>query len=391
MKVCILAPYQVLPTIDGAARRVMEMSISLTNSGVSVVLLHAGASTVLSNGLQLCHFPALENSSLTRAFVWSRAFDAYFAFGNLALYQKLIKLLQQMKIDILQIEGPLSIGQAKLMSVLYDKLRVVYDAHNVESLATRFSSSVPWMWPFVTFLERIATKHANAIFCVSKLDQAKISHIHFLPPSKTFLVPNGVYTSRFQLNSKEQVTRRLGINPDTKIVFFHGSLGWKPNLEAAYFISESLAPQFRHDNQTVIFLIAGPYPSRRLLVNAKHEPNVKILGFVPNIEEYICAADLCIAPLTTGSGTKLKILEYFAAGKPVVATMKAVEGMNIRNGEEAWLCTDLDEEYLQTIRAVLNGRNNGKIGERARAFAQLFEWSTIAQKIRRIYESLLPN
>ena len=227
------------------------MSVSLINRGVSVILLHAGASIVLSNGLQLYHFPALENSSLTRGFVWSRAFDAYCAFGNLLLYQKLIKLLKQMKIDILQIEGPLSISQAKLMSVLNDKLRVVYDAHNVESLATRFSSSVPWMWPFVTFLEREATKHANAIFCVSKLDQAKMSHIHFLPLSKTFIVPNGINTSRFQVDSKEHMKRRLGIKPDTKIVFFHGSLGWKPTLEAAYFISESLAPQCKRENQSV--------------------------------------------------------------------------------------------------------------------------------------------
>lgn len=391
MRVCILAPYKVLPTIDGAARRVMEMSLSLTNVGVSVILLHAGKSKVLENGLQIYNFSALENFPLTRGFLWSRALDAYLALGNTSLYLTLTRVIRKMKIDILQIEGPLSIFQAKLMSILNDKLKVVYDAHNVESLATRFSSSIPSMWPFVTLLEKIATKNSNAVFCVSKLDQATMSRIYCLPPSKTFIIPNGIYTSRFRFDSKERIKRRLSVNADTKIVFFHGSLGWKPNLEAAQTIIESIAPKFKSEHQDLLFLIAGPYPSERLLGKAKQVSNVKVLGYVPNIEEYICAADLCIAPLKTGSGTKIKILEYFAAGKQVVATSKAVEGMNISDGEEAWICKNTGPEFIQTIKDVFLSLNNHKMEEKAKAFAELFEWSKLVVKIRRIYESLLTS
>jgi glycosyltransferase involved in cell wall biosynthesis len=369
----------------------MEMAISLTNVGVSVILLHAGTSKVLENGLQIFSFSALENSALTRGFLWSRALDAYLALGNSSLYHTLTRLIRKMNIDILQIEGPLSIFQAKLMHILNGKLKVVYDAHNVESLATRFSSSVPWMWPFVTLLEKEASKHSNAVFCVSELDKVRMCSSYFLPPSKIFIVPNGIYKSRFRLDSKERIKRRLGIHTDAKIVFFHGSLGWKPNLEAAQTIIESIAPRFRSGNQKLIFLIAGPYPSERLLAKAKQVSNVKVLGYVPNIEEYICAADLCIAPLNTGSGTKIKILEYFAAGKPVVATSKAIEGMNVRDGEEAWICKDTDEEFINTIRDVFSSHTRQKMGERAKEFAEFFEWSKIAPKIHKIYESLLTS
>lgn len=391
MRVCILAPYKVLPTIDGAARRVMDISTSLTNVGVSVVLLHAGTSKVLENGLQICSFSALENSSLTQRFLWSRALDAYLAFGNISLYHTLTRVIKRMNIDILQIEGPFSIFQTKLMSNLNGKLKIVYDAHNVERLATRFSSSVPWMWPFVNLIEKEATKCSNAVFCVSELDQERMFRTYFLPPSKTFIIPNGIYNSRFRLNSKQRIKRRLGLNSNTKIVFFHGSLGWKPNVEAAQTIIDSIAPRFRSENQNLLFLIAGPYPSERLLIKAKKMSNVKILGYVPNIEEYICAADFCIAPLKTGSGTKIKILEYLAAGKQVVATSKAVEGMNLSNGEEAWICKDTGEEFIQTIRNVSLSKHNQKMEEKAKEFADFFEWSKIAMKIRRIYESLLSS
>ena len=43
---------------------------------------------------------------------------------------------------------------------------------------------------------------------------------------------------------------------------------------------------------------------------------------------YICSADICIAPLQSGSGTRLKILEYMASGKPVVSTSIGSEGLN---------------------------------------------------------------
>jgi glycosyltransferase involved in cell wall biosynthesis len=294
-----------------------------------------------------------------------------------------------MNIDLLQIEGPLSIFQAKLMNMLNRNLKVVYDAHNVEHYAIRFSSSIPLMWPFVTLLEKEATKHSNAVFCVSKLDQARMSRTYFISPSKTFIIPNGIDSSRFRVDSTERLKKRLGVPPQSKLVFFHGSLGWKPNLKAAQTIIESIAPRFQKDNQELQFLIAGPYPSKRLLAQAKQTSNVSVLGYVPNIEDYIGAADLCIVPLTSGSGTKLKILEYFAAGKPVVATRKAVEGMNIRAGEEAWICQDTGEAFIQRINTVVSSPTNHKMGETAKAFADLFEWSKIAIKIRRIYKTLL--
>ena len=158
---------------------------------------------------------------------------------------------------------------------------------------------------------------------------------------------------------------------------------------AAQTIINSIAPRFSKDNPDTVFLIAGPHPSLQVLQQARCCSNVRILGYVPNLAEHVCAADVCIAPLTTGSGTKLKILEYFAAGKPVVATHKAVEGLGVADGTEGRFCETTGEEFVRAISVALMPGTSSKLGERARAFAERFEWSTIAKKVIRAYESLM--
>jgi glycosyltransferase involved in cell wall biosynthesis len=389
LKVCILAPYKVLPTLDGAARRVMEISIGLADKGVSVTLLHAGTSGSYQNKIQMVGFPALENLPLTKTFLWSRALDAYVASGNPALLNVFVRLIRKTTSNIVQIEGPWSIFAVKLAAELSDKPVVVYDAHNVESLATRFSSGVRWMWPYTAFLEKQAVKRSDAVFCVSELDKARMCSLYRLPSSNIFIVPNGVCHSRYREASGSQIRKRLGLSMNMKIVFFHGLLSWKPNFEAAQTILESISTHFEGDNQEIVFLIAGSHPPKSLLNHVKQRTNVKILGYVPNIEEYICAADVCIAPLKTGSGTKLKILEYLAAGKPVVATRKAVEGMKVRHGKEAIVLDDVGERFICAIEDALSLKGSSRLVDYTEDLTEPLEWMTVATKIKGIYESLL--
>ena len=387
MNVCVLAPFRVVPQMSGAARRVFEICTALSSGGVSVILLHAGASGLVQPGLRVIGFPALENSVVTKHFTWSGAIDTYLSSVNLALCRKLIQVMNRTKIDILQLEGPWSILATKLANAIAGKTPFVYDSHNVESLSVRFSSSVGWIWPFVALMEKETVRHSELVFCVSELDKTNMCSLYGLPDRKIVVVPNGVRNSNYRIKSGTQIRKRLDLPIHTKIIFFHGELAWKPNDEAARTIVESMASHF--ESQETVFLIAGPHPSRKLLRDASRRPNVRILGYVPDVAQYVCAADVCIAPLTTGSGTKLKILEYFAAGKPVVATQKAVEGLAVADGIQALVLNDTREEFICAIRAALMPELSHRLGETAKAFAEGLEWSIIAKKIVRAYESVV--
>ncbi len=367
----------------------MEISGGLADEGASVTLLHAGTSGLHRDNLQIVGFPALENLLLTKTFLWSRALDAYLALGNPALLNVLAHLIRKEKMNVVQIEGPWGIFAVELATAFRGRPLVVYDAHNVESLASRFSSGVRWMWPYVSFVEKEAVNRSDAVFCVSKLDKTRMCNLYGTQPSKIFIVPNAVRHSKYREASGSQIRKRLGLSVKTKIVFFHGSLRWRPNFEAAQTIIESISTHFEGDNREIVFLIAGSHPPKSLLNQVKQRTNVKVLGYVPDIEEYICAADVCIAPLKTGSGTKLKILEYLAAGKPVVATRKAVEGMDVRGGKEAIVLDAADGKFICAIEDALSVKGSDRLVDDTESLTKPPEWSTVATKIKGIYESLL--
>ena len=72
-----------------------------------------------------------------------------------------------------------------------------------------------------------------------------------------------------------------------------------------------------------------------------HE-DVIFTGSVPNLAPYLKKMDLAVIPLQKGGGTRMKILEYFAAGVPVIATSKAIEGIPVENGVQAWIEDDFE-------------------------------------------------
>src|SRR5208282_2461543 len=100
MHVCILAPFRVIPPIDGAARRVFEISLGLCNAGASVTLLHCGESSVPRDNFRVIGFPSLERLAITKGFTWSRALDVYFSSLNFGLCQQLMLILRKTKVDV---------------------------------------------------------------------------------------------------------------------------------------------------------------------------------------------------------------------------------------------------------------------------------------------------
>lgn len=115
------------------------------------------------------------------------------------------------------------------------------------------------------------------------------------------------------------------------VILFMGSLIYYPNTDAARLICDEIAP--RVDAQ---FHILG-----RGSVDIDAPPNVKFLGFAEDIRPHIKRARVCIAPLRHGSGSRLKILEYMAMGKPTVSTAKGAEGLEVTPGDDIIIEDDM--------------------------------------------------
>ena len=100
--------------------------------------------------------------------------------------------------------------------------------------------------------------------------------------------------------------------------------------------------------------------------------------------------DIAIVPLTTGGGTKLKILDYMSIGLPIVTTKKGIEGLNVKNDEHAIIVNDVNDVFIDAIKYLIdNGEERKRIGANARRLAEEeYDWDQIGKKMDDLYKRI---
>src|SRR2546422_2765560 len=134
-------------------------------------------------------------------------------------------------------------------------------------------------------------------------------------------VPNAV-----QIPSAQPVT-------SDPTVLFLGTYAYKPNIEAADFLIRHVWPQIHHTVPKARLIIAGKCPEAIPSYNGCL-PAVEFTGFVTDLPRLYAEARVVSVPILSGSGTRIKIIEAAAYGKPIVTTSLGVEGLSFRNGSE---------------------------------------------------------
>ena len=137
-----------------------------------------------------------------------------------------------------------------------------------------------------------------------------------------------------------ETVERAPRSPTLRLLFV-GNLGDEPNVDAALWIAGELMPRLRRDGSPVELRIAGshPLPEVAALAGTGIEIHADPLDLAP----HYAWADLALAPIRAGGGTRIKILEAFAARVPVVATPVGAEGLAVQDGEHLLLADDSND------------------------------------------------
>jgi glycosyltransferase involved in cell wall biosynthesis len=116
-------------------------------------------------------------------------------------------------------------------------------------------------------------------------------------------------------------------------------------------------------------------------------PNITLTGYVENIGSLIASSTVSIAPMLSGGGTRLKILEAMAIGTPVVATTKGVEGLDASHGEHL-LVADTPEAFADCIISLCQDQELHKqISSAARKLViENYDWDRIMPRFYRLLE-----
>jgi glycosyltransferase involved in cell wall biosynthesis len=150
-----------------------------------------------------------------------------------------------------------------------------------------------------------------------------------------------------------------------------------PNVEAAQRMVE-----VADDLSTVAFLMVGSHCTA--LEGQTLPDNVALCGELPDAlkRSLLWSADLGLNPVVRGSGTNLKLVEYFAAGLPVVSTPLGARGLDVRADEHLW--TAPLEEFGAAITTALSRPEEGAaMAVRARRLVdEELDWTVIGARYR---------
>jgi glycosyltransferase involved in cell wall biosynthesis len=143
------------------------------------------------------------------------------------------------------------------------------------------------------------------------------------------VVPNGVDVGRFPVTPMPSAPR----------LYFSASFNWDPNIDGIEWFCERVFPLVRQQVPDAELQLVGRHPNDRVRALLA-QPGVVGDFDVPSVVPYLQAARVAVVPLRVGSGTRLKALEAMSAGRPVAGTTAGLEGLGLRDGEQAAIADD---------------------------------------------------
>ena len=373
--VCV-APDTVVPPISGSAARTYGLAAAVRPhlGSVEVRCFSSGpAPTALAAGLDVVHIPrpsagAARVRYLATALL-GRRLGYQFPPASLADGRRLIQLASP-----LLFEGARRAGLG----------RFVLDAHNVYRDMTTFPQASLRDRVFYRLtrqrqarMEAECWAAASHVFFCSTVDQDRAERLAPGITARSTVVPNCVDTRSF---TPRPAAAFAGGGP----VLFIGTTRYPPNFFAVQEICHQIAPAL----PDLPFWIVGDAPYRP----ARIPGNVRFLGRVEATAAPLGAARVALAPVRHGSGTRLKLLEYFAAGLPVVCTAKSAEGLEVVDGTHVRLA-ETPAAFVEAIRDVHGDAGaSATLGAAARALVEArYDWRAWVPGLLEVYVAQAPT
>ena len=168
---------------------------------------------------------------------------------------------------------------------------------------------------------------------------------------------------------------------DEEAIVFSGNMEYHPNITAVRFFRLEIWPRLRERWPKLVWRLVGKNPGAVERFTGG-DPRIEVAGPVDDAIRELARSRIAVVPLLTGSGTRLKILEAWAAGVPVVSTTIGAEGLPVRDGETA-LLADGAEAFAGAVTRLLTCTElRQSIGKAGRLLLEKeFTWETAWKKL----------
>jgi glycosyltransferase involved in cell wall biosynthesis len=259
---------------------------------------------------------------------------------------------------------------------------VFFDMDDIEHVTSfrRLRHDPAWpaqrLWllqlPALMLAEIRATRLATATFVCSDEDRRYLARI--ARSTRVQTIPNSV---TFPPLGDTDVSEQL--------VIFVGTMGYRPNAQAADSLVQEVWPAVRARIPTARLAIIGPGPERAASYRSSDE-SVMFTGFVDDLHSWYRRARVVCCPIYHGGGTRVKVIEAAAHAKAIVSTRLGAEGLSFADGREIILRDSpagLAEACVQLLGDPRAAAQLGKAAaQRARA---IYERSAVVDRLARLF------
>lgn len=264
---------------------------------------------------------------------------------------------------------------------------VFMDMDDVEHVAFIRSVAQPPVWPSkrleylrvpaLMYGERQAIRRCAATFVCSESDRQKLQQLY--STRRVVAIPNAVTAKR-----------QTGALTDAPTLLLLGDYKYTPNRVGAEFFIDKVWPRVIAAVPEARITIAG-LRSELLRHASTPPPGIDFPGFVTDLDAAYAAARIVVCPILSGGGTRVKIMEAAAYGKPIVSTTIGAEGIELENGSEI-LLRDSPESFAEAcIQLLTDHAAAAAIGKRAAAVIQArYERSQVIARLATVLQQRTP-
>lgn len=395
------------PPQQGGALRALGILRGLHENGHSVVLLsfcdptdNDPRTTPLADYCQRIETIPMPHRTRThriRDLILTTKPDIAGRLSSDVMRDKLRVLLTSSAFDVVQFEGiEMAIYLPFAREIVRQhrlKTHLIYDSFNAEAALQRIIAKIetrnPRRLPAAIYstiqagriarFERHICETADTVIAVSPEDAESLKP--FRRDGKIYVVPNGIFTENY-----DEHPQKLDLGE--RVLVFTGKMDYRPNVDAALWFTDDVLPLIHADCGDTRLYIVGQKPHASLQ-GLREKDNIEVTGWVPDVQPYLHAASVYVAPLRMGSGTRLKILEAMAAGCAIVATSIAASGLS-EPVRQAICIADTAEDMARAVCDLLKdvtARN--ALGTAAqRAVKQYYDWSALIPSLLNTYREI---
>ncbi|MFD2880243.1 glycosyltransferase family 4 protein [Paenibacillus rhizoplanae] len=192
----------------------------------------------------------------------------------------------------------------------------------------------------------------NVLLATSEEDALSFKALAPSQSHKVHVIPNFIRMEDYR-------TKTLFF-PREQWIILPGNMNYFPNINAALYFYREVYPLIKARVPDIKWYIVGRDVHPEVAALALKDSSIVITGYVDSVADYIRKAQVVIAPLLEGSGTRLKILEAWALRIPVVSSSKGAEGLLCEHSRNIMIADD-PASFADSVTLLLQDHERGVV------------------------------